>query len=98
MPASEINSEQAETIALRALEFVLADPNLQTQFMTTSGLTAKTIQESFQNVEFLGGVLDFILGQEDVLAKFCEKYQMEPTQPSLARASLTVYKTEESGN
>jgi len=98
MAASEVNSDQAETIALRALEFVLADPNLQTRFINSSGLTAKSIHESIQNIEFLAGVLDFILGQEEDLLKFCEKYQMEPTQPSLARASLTDNKTDESGN
>ena len=95
MPASEINPDEAETIALKALEFILAEADLQNKFITSSGLTAKAIHDSIQNKEFLGGVLDFLLGQEEELVKFCQKYEMEPTQPSLARASLDDNKVEE---
>ena len=75
MPASEIKSDQAEAIALRALEFVIGEPDLQNKFIATSGLTAKAIHDSIQNKEFLGGVLDFLLGQEEELVKFCQKYE-----------------------
>ena len=95
MPASEIKSDQAESIALRALEFVIGEPDLQNKFLATSGLTARAIHDSMQNKEFLGGVLDFLLGQEEELVKFCQKYEIEPTQPSLARASLDDNKAAE---
>ena len=46
MVASEFNTQQAETIALKALEFVLADSKLQGAFLANSGLSPKDIHAS----------------------------------------------------
>ena len=88
MVASEFNTQQAETLALKALEFILADNSLQGEFLSASGLSPKDIHESIQKIDFLGGVLDFLLEQETDLIRFCEEYKLDHEAPKTARASL----------
>ena len=88
MSTSEFNTQRAETVALKALEFILADNRLQSEFLSTSGLSPKDIHESIQKTDFLGGVLDFLLGQEADLIRFCEDYKINQEQPKICREAL----------
>ena len=88
MPTSDKNTIEPETIALRALEFILADSELQRNFLESSGMTAKAIHDSIQDKDFLAGVLDFLLGREDDLIKFCDANKIEHNEPSLVRSAL----------
>ena len=85
------NSDEAETLALEVLQFVLADEVLQGRFMSITGITPTDFREAVHEKEFLGGVLDFLLGNETDLLKFCEEYQIDPEQPSIARRLLPGY-------
>ena len=95
MSSSEIINNESEIIALKALEFILADPNLQTQFLETSGMTAKVIHESIQNTDFLGGVLDFLLSKEESLVNICEQQKIDPTKPTHARDLISKKDTDQ---
>ena len=85
------NSDEAETLALEVLQFVLADEVLQGRFMSITGITPIDFKQAAHEKEFLGGVLDFLLGNETDLLKFCEEYQIDPEQPSIARRLLPGY-------
>ena len=85
------NSDEAETLALEVLQFVLADEVLQGRFMSITGITPIAFSQAVHKKEFLGGVLDFLLGNETDLLKFCEEYQIDPGQPSIARRLLPGY-------
>ena len=88
MASMDASTDEAETLALKALEFVIADQELQNQFLSSSGMSAKAIHDSIQDTSFLGGVLGFLLGRETDLVRFCEKYQIDPAKPSNARDTL----------
>ena len=85
------NVEDAETLALRVLEFVLANEILQKRFLAISGMMPEGLKEAVHDRVFLGGVLDFILGNEADLYRFCDEYQVELTEPMQARRQLPGY-------
>ena len=82
------NSDEAEALALEVVQFVLADEVLQARFISITGIMPTDLREAIHNKDFLGGVLDFLLGNEDDLLRFCEEYQVNPEQPSIARSLL----------
>ena len=85
------NSDEAESLALEVVQFVLANEVLQDRFISITGIMPTDLREAIHNKEFLGGVLDFILGNESDLLRFCEEYQVDPEQPSIARRLLPGY-------
>ena len=89
MPSSpDPRLEQAETLALKAVHFILADDNLQQGFLATSGVAPEEFKSQLNNPDFLGGVLDFLLGNEEQLIKFCEEYEIDPAEPAHFRQAL----------
>ena len=85
------NSDEAEALALKVLQFLLADEVLQGRFMSITGIMPTDLREAVHEKQFLGGVLDFLLGNEVDLLRFCEEYQVDPEQPSIARRLLPGY-------
>ena len=88
MDKTHKNIEYAETIALKALEFLLDNEEHKTEFLSISGLSAEDITSEFKNPEFLGGVLDFLLQNELALIAFCDKIGIKPEEPLKQRYSL----------
>jgi hypothetical protein len=84
-PLSNYDPEQAETLALKAVHFILANKNLQQGFLATSGVAPEDFKALLNNHGFLGGVLDFLLGNEEQLIKFCEECGIDPVEPARAR-------------
>ena len=84
-PSTNYDIESAETLALKAVNFILADENLQQGFMATSGIAPEDFKALLGSPDFLGGVLDFLLGNEEQLIKFCEEYEINPADPARAR-------------
>ena len=85
------NSDEAEALALEVVQFVLADEVLRGRFISITGIMPIDLGEAIHNKEFLGGVLDFLLGNEGDLLRCCEEYQVNPEQPSIARRLLPGY-------
>lgn len=83
-PASD-NKDHAETLALKAIHFILRDDDLQQGFLATSGVSPNEFKDRVKEPEFLGGVLDFLLSNEEQLIKFCEENEIDPTEPARAR-------------
>ena len=59
---NEPQRENAEALAIRALGFVAADPELLPRFLAISGIEAQSIRQAAREPGFLAGVLQFILG------------------------------------
>ena len=85
------DTDGAETLALKALQFVLTDEVLRGRFMSLTGMMPTDFREAVYEKEFLGGVLDFVLGNEVDLLRFCEEHQIDPNQPKIARRLLPGY-------
>ena len=85
------NSDEAETLALKVLQFVLSDEVLQRRFLSITGMAPDDFRDAVRTSDFLGGVLDFLLGNEADLLRFCEEHQENPDQPLRARRLLPGY-------
>ncbi len=83
-----MSSEDAQTIALKALTFVLADDDARRRFVGQTGLDGESLRAQAGDAEFLGGVLDFLLADEKLLMRFCEASDLTPEAPGRARAAL----------
>lgn len=79
------NIEYAETIALKAVKFILTDDDTLQSFINTTGLSPTDFQMLVKDRDFLGGVLDFLLANEDQLIKFCADNKINPEEPSKIR-------------
>ena len=78
MANSDLTRESAETIAIEALGFVAADPELLPRFLAITGIEAQSIREAAREPGFLAGVLQFILAHEPTLMKFSEASGLAP--------------------
>lgn len=80
--------EHAETVALKALTFVLSDAGLRNRFIAVSGTAPGDFEGQIENPHFLAGVLDFLMANEPDLLAFCEAAQLDPEVPSKAHWAL----------
>ena len=70
--------EEAEAVAINALGFVAADPELLPRFLAITGIEANAIREAAREPGFLAGVLQFILAHEPTLLRFAEETGTPP--------------------
>ena len=80
--------ESAEALAIQALGFVAANPELLPRFLAISGIEAQSIREAAREPGFLAGVLQFILAHEPTLMRFSEETGIPPQQVSAALRAL----------
>ena len=78
----------AEALAIRALGFVAADPELLPRFLAISGIEAGSIRQAAREPGFLAGVLPFIAAHEPTLMRFSEESGIPPQQVSAALRAL----------
>lgn len=83
-----MNKDAAETFALKALAWIAGRDELSGAFLGASGLSADELASRAGDPEFLGFVLDFLLGDEEALLDFCEDVEAPPDAPMRARAAL----------
>ncbi len=83
-----LSSEDAQTIALNAIAYIAADDELLSRFVALSGCGMDTIRERIGDPALLGGVLDFILGDEPTLLAFVDREELTPETPMAARHKL----------
>lgn len=57
-------------------------------FLEQAGLSPDMLRERVSDPAFLGGVLDFVLGDESVAASFCEAQDMTGEDLMRARQAL----------
>ena len=87
-PKNNSNKEHAETIALKAVHFILTDDEMQQNFIDSTGILPTDLERVIKDPEFLGGVLDFLLANENKLIEFCSKNEIAPEEPSRIRGQL----------
>ncbi|OJW51037.1 MAG: hypothetical protein BGO67_11930 [Alphaproteobacteria bacterium 41-28] len=83
-----MKSEQAETIALQALSFLVRDDKLLSHFLMTTGLTPQELKKRIREPDLLGGVLDAILSNDTILLDFCNATSLSPETIVMARRAL----------
>jgi hypothetical protein len=78
MISSLPSHENAEALAIQALSFIAADPELLPRFLALTGIEAQAIRAAAREPGFLAGVLQFILAHEPTLLRFCEETGIAP--------------------
>lgn len=80
--------EAAEALAIAALGFVAADPQLLPRFLALSGIEAAQVRTAAREPGFLAGVLRFIVAHEPTLMAFCTHAEVAPRDVTTALRAL----------
>jgi Protein of unknown function (DUF3572) len=83
-----ISREAAEKLGIQALAYLAGDPERLGRFLALSGLGPETIRAAAHDPQFLAGVLDYVAGDERLLAAFADHAQLAPERVMEAHAML----------
>ena len=85
---ARINRKIAENLAIAALSFMASDPERLGAFLAATGIGPEMIRKAATDPSFLGGVLDHICGDEDLLIAVAEQAGVTPQEVEHAQAVL----------
>ncbi|MGL6209001.1 MAG: DUF3572 domain-containing protein [Paracoccaceae bacterium] len=78
----------AETLALRAVVWLLEDNDRAQAFMAATGAGPSDLAASAESPAFLAAVLDFVLTDDDLVKAFCDTQGLPYPALMQARAHL----------
>lgn len=84
-----MRENEAQIIALKALEYLATEPELFERFLGMTGMSPTDIANVASETGTLIGVLDFYLGDEALLENFCSAAEISPEAPRQARITLS---------
>jgi hypothetical protein len=79
-----MSKETAQTVALKGLAFLAEDDDRVERLFALSGLDADALRAQADEPETLAAILDFLLGDEGLLIRFCEASGLDPKSIHLA--------------
>ena len=79
----------AENLAIGALTFIAADPELLHRFLALTGLQPSEIRIAAREPGFLAGVLDFLMDHESILLTYATSINRSPSEFVSARNRLS---------
>jgi hypothetical protein len=85
---SSITQDEARVIALKALTFLVADPNRLSRFMALTGTAPETIRASASMPGFLSGVLEYLCGDQSLLLGLAGLEEIDPDRIEAAARCL----------
>ena len=80
--------QTAETIALKAIGFIVSDPQVCARFLNQTGMSGDDMKRSLSDPQFLASTLDFLLCDESLLMVFCQNSGIDPAVMAPARRKL----------
>jgi hypothetical protein len=80
--------EKAEILALQALGWLVGEAEDLQKFLNLSGLDVDGLRQAAGTPEMGVAILDYLLGHEDLLLRFCESAEVAPKELHLARHVL----------
>lgn len=87
-PFLSISADAAETLALQALAWLVADDELCGVFLGATGASEQDLRTRASDPEFLGSVLDFLLMDDAWIIAFCNAQGLPFDRVQMARAAL----------
>lgn len=78
----------AETLALRAMSWMAADPMLIGGFLAESGSSPAAIAQDLHRPAFLAAVLDYVLAEDQRVLALAENLGIRPQEVAASRALL----------
>jgi len=82
------SSEAAETLALKALAWLVTNDDLLPVFLGATGASEDDLREQAGDPAFLGSVLDFLMMDDAWVISFCDANGIAYEHPMFARAAL----------
>jgi hypothetical protein len=75
-------------MAIQALSFIAEEPERLARFLAITGIDAGQIRAAARQEGFLAGVLDHMLGDENLLVAFATSAGIDPAKVGRARSAL----------
>lgn len=89
MEPPDPQAPDSQTLALRALGWVLSDEDRAQRFLTLTGLTPDDLRAALGEASLLTALLDFLMGHEPDLIACAEALEVAPPVLVAARAALS---------
>ena len=86
--SGSITQEAAETIAIKALEYLSNDPELMGRFLALSGLDPSELRSVVGETSFLAAILDFMLNDDSLILAFASNNNLDPESIVAAKNRL----------
>lgn len=83
-----MSPELAQTIALRALGWLVGNDELRDIFLGSTGGTAEELAKNASDPALHASVLDFITMDDAWVVAFCDANDLKYDQPMMARLAL----------
>jgi hypothetical protein len=80
--------DEAQTLALKALAFIVNSDQARDRFMGLSGLDGATLRARAAEPQMHVALLDFLLADEGLLVDFCKTGSLDPKAVHMARYVL----------
>jgi Protein of unknown function (DUF3572) len=91
---SQPSRRTAETLAIQALAFIAEEPERLGVFIAATGIAPDRIRDAACGPDFLAGILEHMLGDENLLVAFADDAGIDPAE--IARAHNVLGKAWES--
>jgi hypothetical protein len=78
----------AEMLAVQALAFIAEDNTRLSGFIVSTGIAVQSIRDAAREPNFLAGVLEHILADENLLIAFADSAGINPAEVARARQAL----------
>ncbi len=85
-----LTSEAAESLAADLFAWMAGEPEILDRFLAVSGLDGRTIRTAASDPGFLGGVLDFAVGDDAVMVAFASHAGIAPDRIGTAWTILAA--------
>ena len=85
---NRITRDDAETLAIQALEYLTGDPAQLRRFLSLAGLEPQTLRTAARDPQFLAGVLEYITAEEPLLLAVARHLGRPPGELVSARDAL----------
>ena len=79
-----LNKEQAETIALQAVAFLVKEDDLVDGMCALTGIDPASLSDRLGDKDVLAACLNHLLNHEQDLLRFCDIYGLAPELPAQA--------------
>ena len=87
--ADNINEREAAFIGIKALAYISQSSDELVKFLNITGITPSDVLRLKENLNFLGGVLDFLTRDESLFLAFCAVEDFTTDQVESARLRLS---------
>ena len=75
-------------LAVQALAFIAEDDGRLSGFIASTGIAVQSIRDAARGADFLAGVLEHILADENLLIAFADNAGIDPAEVARARQAL----------